>query len=79
MELNCLRCKGKMEQGFVTGVRGVPLNWIEEMGTGALGLVMKPKGERPITTYRCTECGLLESYAAHTAKEELDSFFEHRV
>ncbi len=65
---NCPKCSGQMEQGFVidNGYR-VPIvsEWTAGAGppqwsfwTGKIKSVT-----RQITTYRCTKCGFLESYA----------------
>jgi len=66
--LNCLRCKGQMQKGFVVENRiyrfhswtpGQPQisSWFgSEIAKAA-------KESLRIMTYRCTECGYLESYA----------------
>jgi hypothetical protein len=58
-----------MEQGYVYDDKGphggTPSQWVEGPPVQGFWLGMKiPKGGRhAITTYRCTACGYLESYA----------------
>ncbi|CAN5680395.1 hypothetical protein BH10CYA1_BH10CYA1_64760 [soil metagenome] len=63
---SCPKCKGQMEQGFIVdyGKR----DYISEWSQGppdltSLSRVAKVKKPREITTYRCSGCGFLESYA----------------
>jgi len=66
--MTCPKCSGEMEEGFVadnTYGAVLPSQWVEgepEMSfwTGAR---TKGKVQVRITTYRCTQCGYLESYA----------------
>jgi hypothetical protein len=69
MELssNCPKCNGHMERGFVVDHDKFPTmsEWTEgeapvqySIWSGAIKGVT-----RQVTTYRCTECGFLESYA----------------
>jgi hypothetical protein len=65
----CLKCGGEMNEGFVfnqagmqTGVRNV---WHpgEPQFKFFAGLKVEKNKLRPITTYRCDQCGYLECYA----------------
>jgi hypothetical protein len=64
---SCLKCQGKMQAGYVLDKNYVAVfvsAWRE--GTpekGLLGGIKENKMPHPITTFRCTECGFLESYA----------------
>ena len=68
--LECLRCGGSMEQGFVadTGHLSVPdtQTWVEGAPERSFwsGLKVKDREVLPVTTHRCVRCGYLESYAA---------------
>lgn len=70
--LACPKCSNAMEEGFTVD-RGqdfyVPI-WqpgqpkaARFLGMGLGGIVAKRKLWRSIVTYRCTQCGFLESYA----------------
>ena len=70
--LICPKCKSEMKQGFVPGPsnlgfeKTVICQWMEgepkrSFWTGVKGLWSRPK--IPIATFRCIECGFLESYA----------------
>ena len=67
--LACLRCRGPMEQGFVPdrGDYSVPglQTWVAGAPEKSLwsGIKMKGKQVIPVTTFRCTNCGFLESHA----------------
>ena len=68
-EPNCLRCQARMQAGFLlddvdsgshkeqewVGGRPKPSWWG--------GLDLKDRERYKVTTYRCPECGYLESYA----------------
>jgi hypothetical protein len=63
----CPKCKEKMEQGFVVDY-GHGNTTVSHWSAGEPqrcfpwgGVIVKD--QRQITTYRCTECGYLESYA----------------
>jgi predicted nucleic-acid-binding Zn-ribbon protein len=64
----CPKCKSKMSEGFIVdqgyGHRFVS-QWVEGPPEKGLLLGVKVKNKRIIdtTTYRCTSCGYLESYA----------------
>ena len=65
--LNCPKCKGQMEEGFVVDYAGnfpQVSEWsAESPKMGWFGFGVDVKGVRKITSYRCTSCGYLESYA----------------
>jgi hypothetical protein len=64
----CPKCNSAMEDGFLLdNARGSHLQtlWIEgepESSIWTGGLKTKGRTTYPITTYRCTGCGYLESY-----------------
>jgi len=65
--LNCPKCKGLMEEGFVVdyahgGARKVS-TWAEGQPTVSFWEGLKVKEQRKISAFRCTSCGYLESYA----------------
>jgi Domain of unknown function (DUF6487) len=66
--LTCPKCRAAMEQGFILdntyGGRLVS-NWAEGKPEKSfwLGISLKDKHPREVTTYRCIACGYLESYA----------------
>ena len=68
--LECLRCSGAMERGFVIDKAhySVPdtQNWVEGAPERSfwMGLRMKGREVVPVVTWRCERCGYLESYAA---------------
>jgi hypothetical protein len=63
----CPKCRAKMEVGAIadnTYNRTLVSTWIEGMPEkGFFGLKARGKKQLEITTYRCTSCGYLESYA----------------
>lgn len=70
--MECPKCKGKMEPGYVLDEgHGTSLvaQWVEGPPSRSAWTGMKTKGRRklPITTYRCTRCGFLESFATGLA------------
>ena len=72
--LSCPRCSGTMEPGFVADKAhySVPetQKWVEGAPEKSFwsGLKMKDRDVFAVTTYRCDQCGLLESYATEKAK-----------
>ena len=64
----CRRCGSAMEAGFIVdegyGTRKIAA-WIEGEPVPSLWSGVKTSGRRqlPIETWRCTGCGLLESFA----------------
>jgi hypothetical protein len=67
--LECLRCGGPMEQGFVADKAhySVPetQNWVEGVPERTFwsGIKLKGKEVLPVMSFRCEQCGYLESYA----------------
>ena len=68
--LECLRCGGSMEQGFVADKAHYSMpetqKWVEGIAERSFwtGLKLKDRQMLPVMTYRCDRCGFLESYAA---------------
>ena len=67
--LECPRCSGAMELGFVADKAhySVPetQKWVGGIPERSFwsGLKMKDRAIVPVSTYRCERCGYLESYA----------------
>ena len=64
----CPKCQGRLEEGFIAdAVSGgvFTSKWIEGEPERSLWSGIKTKGKRKvaISTFRCTNCGYLESYA----------------
>jgi hypothetical protein len=62
----CPKCNGQMVQGFLFESEGHDLDtWVEGPPKKSWwGGAKVPKEKRvPVGTYRCSGCGLLESYA----------------
>ena len=71
----CRRCDGELEIGFIVdhmlGSR-LQLSWGKgKPARSMMSGVVSPSGldPVPITTYRCKECGLLESYVFEDGTE----------
>ena len=67
-EPTCAKCGKAMEAGFVLGYdHGTRTQsaWIHGAPEPSFWTGVKLKGHQrlPVTTYRCTGCGFLESYA----------------
>ena len=66
---SCPQCSIEMEEGFVPDIGHLNVastpQWTEGMPerSGWTGLTIRMKERIPITTYRCSRCGLLQSYA----------------
>lgn len=65
----CPKCGGRLEEGYVPdrtrhGIKQA--TWIEGKPERSFwtGLRVHGRVQYPILTYRCSRCGLLESYAA---------------
>ena len=72
----CLRCGGDMQQGYIadrTAAGYDPVKWFAgKLATGFLGGIEKPQGKPLlVSTYRCLQCGYLESYAGKLADSEV--------
>lgn len=67
--MRCLRCQSPMEPGYVVdhGDLNTRMIGVWEPGTPEKsfwsGLKTAGKVQHPITTWRCTGCGMLEQYA----------------
>ena len=66
--LSCPRCGGGMEQGFVVDQAQGAMKtqrWVQGAPEHSfwLGLKLRGKRQRDVSTYRCGRCGYLESYA----------------
>ena len=72
-ERNCPKCGNRMEPGFVydaNGERSMHSSWSKQKPKKGvlsyLGLTTDGPSEKdltPVVTYRCRQCGYLESYA----------------
>lgn len=66
--LRCVKCRSPMEEGFIVdntyGAR-VQSEWVQGAPEVSrwTGVKLKGRLHLPATTYRCTKCGYLESYA----------------
>ena len=65
----CAKCGQEMEAGFVLDrAQGAVAQsaWVDGAPMRSIWTGLKLKGHQllPVTTYRCTKCGYLESYAA---------------
>lgn len=65
----CPMCKESMEKGFVLdrghANRPQPASWVEGEPEPSFwqGLKLKQRAVRPIVSFRCARCGLLQNYA----------------
>ena len=67
-ELTCPKCARAMEPGYLldyTHGAMAQSAWVEGAPEPSFWTGLKIKGHEklPVTTYRCTHCGYLESYA----------------
>lgn len=65
----CPKCAGQMEEGFILD-RGYgnqePSDWVEgapQLSFWHGGVKVSDKRQYEVRSYRCKECGFLESYA----------------
>jgi predicted nucleic-acid-binding Zn-ribbon protein len=64
-DFKCSKCSGEMQEGLVVDLNyaGVLQSmWVEEAGKVGPG-VMDGKRKVKTITYRCSNCGYLDSYA----------------
>jgi len=61
--MNCSKCKSRMEDGFIPDSELGPEFWVPGPRPSFWQRFLGYKNKVPITTYRCTKCGALESYA----------------
>ena len=65
----CPKCQGDMTAGFIIDFNMSQATAVSKWQEGApqrsfwTGIKMDPERQHPITTYRCEQCGFLESYA----------------
>ena len=66
-DVNCPKCKQQMQEGVTldrTYGSVLSSSWVEgPVVKGWLGLRLRGRTIIDITTYRCSSCGYLESYA----------------
>jgi predicted nucleic-acid-binding Zn-ribbon protein len=69
--ISCPKCKAAMEEGFILdkGHYNAQMvsQWVEGEPERSIwtGLKTKDRDKFQVTTYRCSGCGYLESYALH--------------
>jgi hypothetical protein len=68
LALNCSKCNGQMEEGLVVDLNyqgAIPSMWVEDpaAGSGVVAVVDNHKRKVKTITYRCSNCGFLDSYA----------------
>jgi len=68
LALNCSKCSGQMEEGLVVDLNykgAIPSMWVEDQAAqgGAAVVVDNHKRKVKTITYRCSNCGFLDSYA----------------
>jgi hypothetical protein len=61
--MNCSRCHSRMEDGFIPDTDLAPGYWVAGRPPSVWKRFMGYKNKIPITTYRCTKCGHLTSFA----------------
>jgi hypothetical protein len=72
--MNCPKCSGRMEDGFLLDRSHGALTqntWVEGAPAPSFWTGLKVKGltQLPVTTQRCTSCGYLESYAREAPRD----------
>ena len=72
-KLKCRRCEGSMEVGFVAdrayAGKSFQHLWVPGAPEKSFLKGTKPKtGSMPMLTYRCRDCGCLESFAGEQAQ-----------
>lgn len=68
ISIECPKCRGKMEEGFIKDQSHGAVyssKWVEGAPEESFWTGTKTRGKLQVqvTTYRCTGCGYLESYA----------------
>lgn len=66
--IECPKCRGRMEEGFIKDRDYGSVHaskWVEGAPEKSFwtGTKISGKHQVQVTTYRCTSCGYLESYA----------------
>ena len=59
----CPKCSGDMQKGFIADTEAMGHQTRQHWGTGIKVLGAGLDNALPVSTYRCTQCGYLESYA----------------
>jgi predicted nucleic-acid-binding Zn-ribbon protein len=72
LPVKCPKCSGRMEEGFVldrTYGANLQATWVEGSPTKSFwtGVQVRGRQRLPVTTFRCSSCGYLESFAAPTS------------
>ncbi len=67
-KMKCARCGADLEEGFLLdgmGMASRSSSWVAGRPEAAhwLGVRLKGRKIRKVSAFRCTRCGLLESYA----------------
>jgi hypothetical protein len=68
----CPKCSGRVGEGFVldrTYGANLQSTWVGGRPAKSFwtGLKLKGQGTLPVTTFRCSGCGYLESYASEAS------------
>ena len=68
LNLECSKCSGEMQEGLVVDFNygGILESmWVEDQTEKSIGAGNMMNGKRKVrtTTYRCSDCGYLGSYA----------------
>ena len=74
----CAKCAGNMERGFILEQSlndYIPNTWVEGPPEPSFWTQTKVSGKvkRLVETYRCVQCGYLESYAKKEWDRKLES------
>ena len=65
-DLKCTKCNGQMNEGLVVDFNytgAIPSMWVEDQAQINGSNMMNGKRKIKTVTYRCTDCGYLDSYA----------------
>ncbi len=73
----CAKCGQWMQKGFIVEqnlTNYIPSVWVEGSPEPSFWTITKIAGKtkRLVVSYRCVECGYLESYATHEWKGKVD-------
>jgi DNA-directed RNA polymerase subunit RPC12/RpoP len=68
VNFKCSKCSGEMQEGLVVDFNYAGIlrsMWVEDQGQNSAGQGPAVKGKRKVKTitYRCSNCGYLDSYA----------------
>jgi len=68
LALNCSKCSGQMQEGLVVDLNyqgAIPSMWIEDQVGSNTSSRTADNNKRKVKTitYRCSNCGFLDSYA----------------